>query len=64
MEFLSLCSNLSSLTLEGNPICVKPNPETQPVSGKHLKLILQKQTIKMKFSFFLECKISLQKRSY
>jgi hypothetical protein len=31
IEFLSLCSNLVSLTLEGNPICVKPNAETQPV---------------------------------
>lgn len=28
VEFLNLCSKLENLTLYGNPICVKPNPDT------------------------------------
>ncbi|XP_063800871.1 leucine-rich repeat-containing protein 56 isoform X2 [Pseudophryne corroboree] len=27
LQYLALCSNLTSLTIEGNPICVQPSPE-------------------------------------
>ncbi|XP_033106142.1 leucine-rich repeat-containing protein 56-like [Anneissia japonica] len=27
VEFLALCSNLKTLTLEGNPLCIKPSPD-------------------------------------
>ena len=32
VEFLSLCGSLKNLTLEGNSICVTPNPEQTAVS--------------------------------
>lgn len=30
--YLAICTNLTSLTLEGNPICVQPNPDSEEVS--------------------------------
>jgi hypothetical protein len=30
VEFLVLCPELKRLTLEGNPVCMKPQPECSP----------------------------------
>ncbi|XP_070552133.1 leucine-rich repeat-containing protein 56-like [Ptychodera flava] len=36
VEFLALCSNLNTLTLEGNPVCITPQPGYDPkVSGQY-----------------------------
>ena len=40
VEFLALCSSLTSLTLEGNPLCITPNPDEASVcfTSFHSKL--------------------------
>ncbi len=30
VEFLVLCPELKRLTLEGNPVCMKPRPDCSP----------------------------------
>ncbi len=36
VEFLALCSTLTHLTLEGNPLCTTPNPDEAAVSRLHI----------------------------
>ena len=31
VEFLGMCSKLTHVTLEGNPLCVMPTPDSQQV---------------------------------
>ncbi|XP_077452926.1 leucine-rich repeat-containing protein 56 isoform X1 [Stigmatopora argus] len=35
VQYLSLCSKLQNLTLEGNPVCLQPNPTTTQMDYKY-----------------------------
>lgn len=35
VQYLGLCSKLQRLTLEGNPVCLRPNPTSTQVGKCH-----------------------------
>ena len=39
VEFLALCSSLTHLTLEGNPLCTTPSPDEASVS--HIDIMIE-----------------------
>nr|DBA17288.1 TPA: hypothetical protein GDO54_002761 [Pyxicephalus adspersus] len=40
LQYLALCSNLTTLTIEGNPVCIQPSPEdTMPADYNYQALI-------------------------
>ncbi|XP_064635322.1 leucine-rich repeat-containing protein 56-like isoform X2 [Lineus longissimus] len=41
VEFLALCSNLSNLTLDGNPICVTPSPDKAEPSYDYREAVIK-----------------------
>ncbi|KAM5138652.1 leucine-rich repeat-containing protein 56 [Mantella aurantiaca] len=42
LQYLALCSNLTTLSIEGNPVCVRPNPEGTMHTDYNYRVVIKK----------------------
>ncbi|XP_018411537.1 PREDICTED: leucine-rich repeat-containing protein 56 [Nanorana parkeri] len=42
LQYLALCSNLTTLTIEGNPVCVQPSPEETTPADYNYRVVIKK----------------------
>ncbi|XP_056383074.1 leucine-rich repeat-containing protein 56 isoform X2 [Hyla sarda] len=49
LQYLALCSKLTTLTVEGNPICARPSPEDMESSDYNYRVVLQKMIPQLQY---------------
>ncbi|KAM9301753.1 leucine-rich repeat-containing protein 56 [Gastrophryne carolinensis] len=49
LQYLALCSNLTTLTIEGNPICVRPTPEDAEPTDYNYRAVIKKMIPQLQF---------------